>query len=76
MFAFPSSPEDHIQFRDEKRLVPEYVAAMLVGIETELYTYDEAMAIANQQMLGGHLNRTFDRFVGDHMREVRRDGNR
>jgi len=74
-FAFPSSPEDHLRFRDGMRLVPDYVAVMLAGIETENYTYDEAMEIANQQMLGNSINGKMDRVIGDHMREVRR-GNR
>lgn len=74
-FAFPSSPEDHLQFRDGPRVVPDYVAVMLAGIETEMYTYDEAMVLANQQMLGSSLNGTFDTLISEHMREVR-NGNR
>lgn len=75
-FSFPSSPEDHLQFLDGKRLVPEYLAVMMADIETEMYTFDQACEVVNQRMLGRHLGGIFDSVIGDHMREVRRDGNR
>jgi hypothetical protein len=75
-FSFPSSPNDHLQFRDGLRLVPEYLAVMMADIDTEEYTFDEACKVVNERMLGNYLGKTFDSVIGDHMREVRRDGNR
>lgn len=37
-------------FRSGRRLVPDHVAAMLTGVETAAYDYDEAIALANQRM--------------------------
>lgn len=75
-FSFPSSPNDHLQFRDGLRLVPDYLAVMMADIETENYTFDEACELVNRNMLGRYLGQTFDSVISEHMREVRRDGNR
>lgn len=75
-FSFPSSPEDHLPFRDGIRLVPDYLAVMMADIDTEQYTYEEACELVNRNMLGRYLGQTFGNLIDEHMREVRRDGNR
>jgi hypothetical protein len=65
----PSSVE--LEFRDGKRVVPEYLLAVLKGLEAYRLTYDEALAQANAQIERDYLNRQQDRVLAEHFR-VRR----
>lgn len=73
MFPFPSSSTNETVFRDGSRLIPEYLAVMMAGIETELYTYAEAVQMANEGMLGQHVARVGDRLLNAHFSDRVRD---
>jgi hypothetical protein len=75
-FAGSRSTDLHRVFRDGPRDLPEYLAELMNGIETEDFTYDEAIALVNQSMLGRVTGSTLGSVIGDHLREVRRDGSR
>lgn len=60
-----------IEFRDGKRLVPEYISALLSGIETYRFTYEEAIARANQKVESDFVNAQQDRILAAHFRELR-----
>lgn len=74
MFAIPED-DNVLEFRDGPRLVPEYLVVMMSGIETAMYTYEQAVALANQNALGDQLGRVRERMVREHFTEVR-DGHR
>jgi hypothetical protein len=57
-----------VEFRNETREIPDYLAEMMRGIETYKLTYDEAVEQANQRALGGHVERAFDAMRRDHFR--------
>lgn len=56
----------NLRFLDGERLVPTYLANMLTDIQTERYTYDHAVKLANKQTLGGYLGRVQQRIVKRH----------
>ena len=59
------------EFRDGKRLVPDYIAALLFGIETHRLTYEEAITAANQKVESDFLNAQQDRILAAHFKELR-----
>lgn len=69
MFETPQLRE--IEFRDGKRLVPEYLGAIMSGLETHRMTYEEAVQAANQRMEADHLNAKRDEILAAHFRELR-----
>ena len=69
MFGIPELRE--IEFRDGKRLVPEYLGAIMSGLETHRMTYDEAVQAANRRMEADHLNAKRDEVLAAHFRELR-----
>jgi len=60
-----------IEFRDGKRLVPDYIGVLLSGIETHRLTYEEAIAAANQKVETDFLNAQQDRILAAHFKEPR-----
>lgn len=60
-----------IEFRDGKRLVPDYLGVILSGIETHRMTYEEAIQAANKRLEADHLNAQQDKFLAAHFRELR-----
>lgn len=52
--AAPLGP-DEIRFRDGARVVPDYLVPLLVGVQTEDLTYDEAIAEANRRMMQSYI---------------------
>ena len=60
-----------IEFRDGKRDVPDYIAALLSGIETHGLTYDEAIAEANKKTEADFINAQQERVLAAHFRELR-----
>lgn len=72
---FPIPEDTMIEFRDGVRLVPEYLAAMLSGIDTFGLTYDQAVALANEGALNQQLGRVRQNMIREHFTEVR-DGHR
>lgn len=61
-----------LSFRDGKREVADYIAALMAGIKTNRLTYDEALAAMNRKMLGDHIERSVDRILDRHFQEHRR----
>jgi hypothetical protein len=69
--AFPSSdPVPELEFRDGKRLVPPYLVPFLARIETHRMTYEEAVAIANQQMEADFINGRHADIIAAHFRDL------
>jgi len=60
-----------LEFRDGKRLVPDYLGAILAGLETHRMTYEEAVLAANRRMEADHLNAKRDEILAAHFRELR-----
>lgn len=60
-----------LEFRDGKRVVPDYIAALLAGIETFRLTYEEAIAEANKKSEADFINAQQDRILAAHFRELR-----
>lgn len=69
MFDSPAPVE--IEFRDGKRLVPEYLGAIMAGLETHRMTFEEAVQAANRRMEADHLNAQRDSILAAHFRELR-----
>lgn len=59
------------EFRDGKRLVPDYIGVLLTGIETHRLTYEEAIDAANKKVETDFLNAQQDRILAAHFRELR-----
>lgn len=60
-----------VQFRDEKREVPEHVRLLLLGIETYKLTYEQAIAEANDKLVRDRLNQVQADILRSHFREVK-----
>ena len=60
-----------VEFRDGKRLVPEYLASAMDGLETYRMTYREAIEEGNRQMQRNVVNRAFDKTIIGHFRNNR-----
>lgn len=72
---FPIPEDTMLEFRDGHRVVPEYLVTMLSGIDTITYTYEQAVALANEGALNQQLGRARQQMIRDHFTEVR-DGDR
>lgn len=55
-----------IRFRDETRTVSDFIFARLMGIQTRLLTYEEAMDQANKREIADHLNGEQQRMIRAH----------
>jgi hypothetical protein len=60
-----------LEFRDGKRVVPDYIAALLAGVETFRLTYEEAIEEANKKSEADFINAQQDRILAAHFRELR-----
>jgi hypothetical protein len=60
-----------LEFRDGPRQVPEYLAALMKGIETYRLTYDQAVDQANKRMQSEYLNRQQDAVLKSHFKGPR-----
>lgn len=71
--AFPSGklPEAReIQFRDGPKVVPEYLADLMVGLDTIRFTYDEAVAAVNNTLSADHANRAIEGLIANHFKDT------
>ena len=59
-----------LEFRDGKRVVPEYLVAILSGLETFRMTYDEAIAEANKVMERNHVAAAMSNVRTEHLRNL------
>lgn len=71
--AFPTNwgESAELQFKDGPRVVPEYLVAMMSGIETERYTYDQAVAMANKNAEMGKFGVSRQKMIDEHFRGLR-----
>jgi len=67
----PASQLREIEFRDGKRMVPDYLGVLMSGLQTHRMTYDEAVDTANKRMEADHLNAKRDEILAAHFRELR-----
>lgn len=70
----PTEEHVEIQFRDQTRWVPAYVARQLPWDPDETFTmtYVEAMAYVNQRQLSGFANNAQNKMIDAHFRNLRR----
>jgi len=72
---FPDSEEssdkdpNEVMFRDGKRQIAPYLVALLGGMDTERYTYDEVIKILNQGLFSDHVSRASDKMIANHFRD-------
>ncbi len=59
-----------VELRDGWREVPDHVAALLAPHADQLYrlTYEEAIALVNNELVRSRANAEFDKIVGAHLR--------
>ena len=70
--VFPSSdlPSSRdVPFRDGKRVVPGYLADLMVTLDTERYTYDEAVRMVNNRLTGEFVGAAYDRIISGHFKD-------
>lgn len=67
----PTGQFREIEFRDGKRLVPEYLGVLMEGLTAHRMTYDEAVLAANRRMEADHINAKRDEILAAHFRELR-----
>ncbi len=67
----PTRQFSEIEFRDGKRLVPDYLGVIMAGLETHRMTFDEAVLAANQRLEADFLNAQQDKVLAAHFRELR-----
>jgi hypothetical protein len=60
-----------VEFRDGTRMVPNYLASILVGIETHRMAYEEAIQTANRRLEADNINAQQDKILAAHFRELR-----
>lgn len=65
-----------LEFRDGKFVVPEHLAALMTGMDTTMYRYQQAVDSVNSGMLTEHLGKVQQRTIDQHFEKVRNDGNR
>lgn len=63
--------DEELEFRDGRRLVPEYLVALMDGLETHRMTYTEAVAAANKKTEADWLNAQRETLLVAHFRELR-----
>jgi hypothetical protein len=67
----PTTRSKELEFRDGKRLVPEYLASIMAGLETHRMTFEEAVGVANKRLEADFLNAKQDDVLAAHFREHR-----
>lgn len=60
-----------IEFRDGEKYVPAHVALLLRGLATHTMTYDQAIRMANQNLLRRNLNQAQKDLISTHFRQHR-----
>lgn len=60
-----------LEFRDGKRMVPDYLVLMMAGLPTHTMTYEQAIQAANRRTEADYLNAQQDRVLAAHFRELR-----
>lgn len=58
-----------LEFRDGRRVVPEYLANLMGGIETHRYTYEQAVQLVNSGMVNGAFDKKRADMIQRHFKE-------
>jgi len=61
-------PMVNVEFRDGERAVPKHVSILMQGLETHTMTYDQAIRMANQNLVRQRLNQAQKSLIADHFR--------
>lgn len=61
-------PWVELEFRDGKRLVPDHVAVMVAGLDTHVYTYEQAIREGERRLLGDHVWNAQQSLISAHFR--------
>lgn len=76
--AFPGStkrvgeqePDPYeLQFRDGRRSVPPHLAALMSSLDTQRFTYAEAVSRVNNRLATDHVGFAVSRIISDHFSE-------
>lgn len=59
-----------LTFRDGMRAVPDHVADLLSSVETWKYTYQDAMRVANNELLQRRLMKVQQDMLRDHFKAL------
>lgn len=75
--AFPTSwgESNELEFRDGRRVVPEYLATLMGSFDTSEYTYDQAIDMVNRGFVGEAVSKAQGRAIKQHFEQAR-DGTR
>lgn len=65
-----------LEFRDGKFVVPDYLADLMAGFDTTMYTRQQAVDKVNSGMLKQRLDRAERSTIDGHFEKVRTDGSR
>ena len=58
-----------IEFRDGMRVVPEYLANLMGGIETHRYTYEQVIQMVNNGMVNNALFQKQTNMISKHFKD-------
>jgi hypothetical protein len=59
-----------VEFRDGEQEISDYLADLMVGLDTYRMTKEEAIKAANDKMMARHVNKAMDRIISDHMQRL------
>lgn len=61
-----------VQFREGEREIPDYLAALMASFETYRFTYEEALAKVNSELVNDLFRKEMNRVTQDHFKKDRR----
>jgi hypothetical protein len=72
--SFPTNFEEsqELPFLDGRRVVPEYLATLMAGIDTARYTYEQAVKMTNTGLADSQFSEARSKMVKRHFDEARR----
>lgn len=65
---------EELEFLDGTFVVPDHVAAMMSGLDTTKYRYQQALDVINGGMMGEFLGKVQQDTLKRHFEELRSDG--
>lgn len=61
-----------LEFRDGKRVVPDYMAELMAGMPLHKLTYNQAIDAMNAINVSRVIDRAYDRIIDRHFEDHRR----
>lgn len=55
-----------VEFRTGKQEIPDHLADLMAGLETQRMTYEEAVDAANRKLVDTHVDKAVDRILKAH----------